>query len=279
MRLAIVTDSSCDLPAGVLEEEKISVVPLYVNIGDKSYLDGVELSRDEFYNHLPEYPAPTTTSAPSPEVFASLYRRLVAEGAEAIISIHIAEALSNIYNAARLGAQSVTEIPIRVIDGGNLSMATGLLARRAAQAAAQGLSMDKVISLLEELIQRTSTFAVLNTFEFLKRSGRVSIMRAGVASMLHVKPILKMTAGKVSQEIVFTRRKGIQRLVELAQSLGELEELSLVHTHAGEQLDVLRDALRPFFPGGKEPLVGEVTPVIGAHIGPGAVGFCAIARA
>ena len=127
MSIRIVTDSTCDLPESVVQEHGIRVMPLYIHIGTKDYLDGVELSREEFYNGLPTYESPPTTAAPGIGAFTQVYEQLAAEGATGIVSIHISETLSNVVNVAQLAAQKTETIPVRVIDSGQLSLGVGVM--------------------------------------------------------------------------------------------------------------------------------------------------------
>ena len=278
MTIKIVTDSTCDLPEGVVTEHGITVVPLYINFGDQSYLDGVELSRQEFYERLPDYESPPTTAAPGPEMFRRTYERLADEGATEVLSIHISISLSAIVDVARLAAKETDALPVTVFDSRQLSLGTGFLVLTAAKAVAGGRSMDEIIALLEEQISRTHVFAALDTLEFLRRSGRMSRVMAGLGSVLRIKPLLKMYDGSPTAERVRTRKRAIERLISLLSDLVPLEQVALVHTHAHDRAEDLRQQVQHLLPEG-ETLSVEVTSVIGAHIGPGAVGFaCVSAR-
>jgi DegV family protein with EDD domain len=278
MTIKIVTDSTCDLPEEVVTEHGIAVVPLYINFGDQSYLDGVELSRQEFYERLPDYESPTT-AAPGPEVFRRTYERLADEGATGVLSIHISISLSAVVDVARLAAKETDAVPVTVFDSGQLSLGTGFLVLTAAKAVAGGRSMDEIITLLEEQISRTHVFAALDTLEFLRRSGRMSRVMAGLGTALQIKPLLKMYDGNPTAERVRTRKRAIERLISLLSDLVPLEQVALVHTHAPDRAQDLWQRVQHLFPEGRVPFSAEVTPVIGAHIGPGAVGFaCVTAR-
>jgi DegV family protein with EDD domain len=276
--IRIVTDSNCDLPPEIVDQYGITVVPMYVNIGAASYLDGVDLSREQFYEGLPTFKAHPTTSVPSPGQFYEVYQRLAAEGASAILSIHISISLSAVVNSARLAAQEFAAVPVTLFDSGQLTLGTGLQALAAAKAAAEGRSLAEIVALLRDQSARTYTIAALDTLEFLRRSGRLSRFQWGLGSMLQVKPLLKMHGGEVDMERVRTRNGATGRLLDLVQGLGPLEALALVHTHAPERAELLRQKAQALFPAGQMPLSAEVTPVIGAHIGPGAAGFVAIQR-
>jgi len=139
LSIRIVTDSTCDLPEATTNEYGITVVPLYVNIGSRSYLDGVDLSREEFYERLPDYDPPPTTAAPGPERFRRIYEGLAANGATEILSIHISISLSAVVDSARSGAQQTKAVPVTVFDSRQLSLGTGFLVAAAAQAAAKAV--------------------------------------------------------------------------------------------------------------------------------------------
>jgi DegV family protein with EDD domain len=151
-----------------------------------------------------------------------------------------------------------------------------LQAVAAAKAAAEGRSMEEILGMLKDLGPRIHVFAVLDTLEFMRRSGRLSRFQFGLGSLLQIKVIIMMHDGEVSIERVRTRKRAIGRLIALVSELAPLEELALVHTHAPAHAEDLREKAAGLFPEDRLPLSAEVTPVIGAHIGPGAVGFVAI---
>jgi DegV family protein with EDD domain len=253
-------------------------VRLYINVGDQSYLDGVELSRRAFYTQLPGYPVPPTTSVPGPDMLRQLYEELAVEGATEVVSIHIAESLSAFVNTARMAARETQAVPVRVFDGGQVTAGTGLLVVAAAKAAAAGQSAGEIVAMLEDRRRRTHTFAALDTLEFLRRSGRLSQFQFGLGALLSIKPLLKMHDGTADMERVRTSNRSIERLIRLVEELGPLEELAVVHTNAADKADALRQQARHLFPADEEPLVAWVTPVIGAHVGPGAVGLVAVSQ-
>ena len=278
MTIKIVTDTTADLPNSEIQALKITRVPLYINIGEESYLDEVEMSRADFYEGLPNFKHHPTTAVPGIDAFLNTYKKLIKKGATSIFSFHISKSLSNTVDVARLAAEKIKEIPVHVIDSGNLSLGTGLIARVAAKMALAGEKVDQINNTIQDLIKRTYTFAVLDTLEFLKRSGRLSKFQYGLGSLLSVKPILKMNNGETDMERVRTSSAGIKRLLELVKALEPLQELSYVHTHAVRRVEELKMLAKDIISPTSEPLVGEVTPVIGAHIGPGAVGFSIIKK-
>jgi len=272
----IVTDSTCDLPASVVAEHGITVVPLYINIDNQSYLDGIDITREEFYEQLPNYKSNPTTSAPGTGTFVKVYEQLAAEGADHIFSIHISAKLSNVVNVARMAAEAINTVPITVIDSGQLSAGTGILALTAAKAAAVGAATDKIITLIQEKKPRIHTVAALDTLEFLRRSGRLSEFKARMATLLKIKPLLTMNNDVIGMERVRTRQKSIEWLLTYLKNLTPLEQITLVHTHAHESVKTFQEQTQHLFPKDNIPMLVDVTPVLGAHLGPGVVGFTCV---
>lgn len=281
MTIGIVTDSTSDIPHETAAEYGIVVVPAYVNIGDESYLDGVELTRQEFYEQLPSYVQPPTTSAPPPGAFRSAYEGLAKRGVTQILSIHVASTLSGMLNAARLGAQDVTNVDVTLFDSQQLTMGLGLLTISAAKEAAAGRTMEEIVAFLDERVHRTYILGVLDTLEYLRRSGRVNWAQFGIGTLLRIKPLLHVHMGQVEMpERVRTSKRALERLMELASNLGRLEDLALLHTHASdEEIRAFREKTAFLNPAGPPPLAVELTPAIGAHLGPGGLGIaCVTAR-
>jgi DegV family protein with EDD domain len=277
MSVKIVTDSTCDLPDSVLAKYDITVIPMYINVESHGYLDGVELSRQEFYSRLPDWNPPPTTAAPGTERFRQAYEELADAGATQVLSIHISTSLSAVMNVAKVAAQETRAVPVKVFDSRQLSLGTGFLVRSAAKAAAEGYSMADILALMEDQISRTHVFAALDTLEYLRRSGRMNWAAASLGNLLRIKPILTMYEGNPGAERVRTEARAREWLVERLGELLPLEEVALVHTHAHEKAEALRNLAQNLLPEGEIPSV-DITPVIGAHIGPGAAGFALISQ-
>jgi DegV family protein with EDD domain len=276
MTIKIVADSACDIPEEIIRQLDITIVPLFINVGSKSFLDGVDLTREDFYRNLPTYSTQPTTAAPGPDAFQKAYEHLAAQGADEIVSIHISKKLSNTIDSAHIAARETTSVPVTVIDSRQLSLGFGFVVMAAAEAAARGQSMQEVIRATEERIACTYTFAVLDTIEYLRRSGRMNLAVASIASLLKIKPLLKMYNGETDAERVRTFSRGMDRLVDLVRQTAPLQALALVHTNAPETAQKLRGKAQQLFPDAHEPLSVNVTPVLGAHLGPGAVGFVCV---
>ena len=275
MTVRIVTDSTCDLPAETIARYGICVVPLFINVGEQGFLDGIDITREQFYKRLPTFPVHPTTAVPSPQKFRALYDSLVDEGATDVLSIHIAVALSAVVNVARVAAQETTSVPVTVFDSQQLSLGTGFLVETAAKMAQAGCPITEILAALNDQIKRSHVFAALDTLEFLKRSGRMNKYVAGIGALLQLKPILTMYDGKPDTERVRTRDRATKRLIEMLQGVGPLERLAIVHTHAPERVVELRSLSAHLLPT-DDILAADITPVIGAHIGPGAFGFAVI---
>jgi DegV family protein with EDD domain len=277
MSIRIVTDSTCDLPAEVIDRYGIRVVPMYINIGDRGYLDGVEITRAEFYDNLPTYKVQPTTAAPPPEKYRAVYETLAGQGATEILSIHISEALSSVVSTARLAAQEFKSIPVTVFDSRQLSLGTGFLVETAARLAQAGRTLEEILAVLNDQIGRSHVFAALDTLKFLRRSGRLNGVASGLGSLLQLKPIMKMHAGKPNAERVRTHKRATHRVIDLLREKGPLERVAIVHTHAPTFVEELRQQAAHLLPAG-EILSMDITPVIGVHIGPGAAGFAVITK-
>jgi DegV family protein with EDD domain len=275
MSIRVATDSTCDLPAELIDRYGIGVVPLYINIGDQGYLDGVEITRAEFYNNLPTYPVQPTTAAPPPEKYLAMYESLAQQGATEILSIHISKALSSVIDIARLAAQEIKSVPVTVFDSRQLSLGTGFLVETAARLAQAGRSLKEILTAMNDQIGRSYVFAALDTLKFLRRSGRLNGIASGLGSLLQLKPIMKMHNGKPDAERVRTHKRAMQRVIDLLHEKGSLERVAIVHTHAPARVEELRQLAADLLPAG-EILSMDITPVIGAHIGPGAAGFAVI---
>lgn len=275
MTIRVVTDSTCDLPPELVAEHQITVVPAYVNLGDESLRDGVDISREAFYQRLPQCSPPPTTAAPSPGQFMQAYERLAEQGVKEIISVHLSSTLSNLHAAAQMAAEAMEHVRVRVIDARQASMGVGFAALAAARAAAAGQSLPEIAERVKSVVQRTRLFAVIDTLEFLRRSGRLNFLEAGLGGLLQIKPILKLHDGVIATERVRTRGQALQRLIGLLHEQLPVEQIAVAHTAARERAEELLAEVRHLLPAGEIPIV-EATPAIGVHVGTGALGFICV---
>lgn len=276
--IRIVTDSTCDLPEEVTKQLAITVVPLHINQGDNTFLDGIDLSREDFYKRLPDYDPAPSTATPGPDAFIKVYERLANEGAQAILSIHISETLSATINAARIAAEQFTRIPVTVLDSSQLSLGTGFLVEQAALLVQLGKKVEEIVSSLQGVMKRTYVFASLKTLEYLRRSGRMNFAIAKFGELLQIKPLLHMHMGKASAHRTRTQKRATTRLLEWLNEYAPYEKLAIVHAGVHEEAKALYEQVRSSFPQGEEVLIVQITPALGAHLGIGALGFACISK-
>lgn len=276
--IKIVTDSACDVPDDIAKKLDITVVPVFINVGDKSYIDGVEMTRTQFYEQLNSFPQPPTTAAPSIGTFTETYERLAAEGATNIVSIHISEALSNTFNAARLGAEAAKGVKVSLIDSQQVTAAAALLVISAAEAVANGASLDEVLGLLKRDVPNGRIFGIIDNLESLRRSGRVSWAQFGFGTLLQIKPIMMISNGEI--EVIGrmrTMRKALPHALQLVEQFAPFEQIAVLHASAPELAESLRDQTKARFGFDDVPIM-EVGPAVGTHMGVGAVGFGTISK-
>jgi DegV family protein with EDD domain len=276
--IRIVTDSTCDLPEEIIRQHRITVIPLHIHMDSKEYRDGVNLSRQDFYQQLPGLKSTPTTAAPGPDIFQVAYEQLATEGATEILSIHISSKLSAIVGSARTAARSDASIPVTVFDSRQLSLGMGFEVQSAAMAATEDLPMAAILAQLENQIARTHVFAALDTLEFLRRSGRMHVALSTLGTLLRIKPFLKMYDGNPTAERVRTRQGAMKRLIELLHEYAPYEKVAILHSNAADRAQAMLEEVKDLLPS--EPIwIEEINPVLGAHIGPGVIGFACVSKA
>lgn len=278
MKIGIVTDSTADLPAYLIEEHEIHVVPTILVLEGKEYADGIGISREEFYNRLPSLQTPPTTAAPSIGDFATPYETLLSNGCDHVISIHAASQLTTIINVAR---QAAKEFPDKItcIDSGSLSLGVGFQVLAAAEETESGIR--SALEAVASSRKRLQVSAALDTMEYLRRSGRVPGAVAALGGLLSIKPMIELKDGEVKPiGAVRTTKQADERMLKFLLELGDMERLAILHTNAEPRakslLDELMSRVRKSIP--REILFVNVTAVIGTHLGPNGIGFAAIRK-
>lgn len=274
-RIALITDSTASLPPELARRYNIHVIPTYVIIGGKTFLDGVDLAPGEFYRLLQEAETLPTTSQPSVGDFVELYTKLSQE-AEDILSIHLSDQLSATMSSALAARKEMGAVPIHVIDSRSASMGLGFIVLAAARAVEEGKGLPQVIEAIESLIPRMNVIFMVDTLEYLRRGGRIGGASALLGSILSIKPILYLKDGRVEVlEKVRTKSRARERLLEIvAERLGSAKgiHVAILHADALEEAQVLEDQIvRQFEP--VELYVDELNPVVGTHVGPGTIGL------
>ncbi len=278
MQIGIVTDSTADLPAYLLEQYQIEVVPSILVLEGVEYVDGVGITREQFYTRLPDFKSSPTTASPSIGDFIKPYEKLFSQGCDHILSIHAAGQLTTLINTARQAAQEFPE-KVTCIDSGSLSLGLGFQVIAAAEEAEAGLK--SALDAIESTHRRLHLCAALDTMEYLKRSGRVPGIVASFGGLLSIKPLIELTDGEVKAiGAARTTKQGDEQILNLLLESGELERLAILHTNSEPRakglLDELMQRARKSIP--RDILFVNVTTVIGTHVGPNGLGFAAVKK-
>jgi DegV family protein with EDD domain len=279
MTVMIAVDSTSDIPQERARSLDITIIPLLVLFGDDSYRDGIDLTTDEFYKKLTTSPVTPTTSAPSIGAFQEAYEDMIRRGATGILQLCLSSKLSATYSAAVQAAEMISKeknVPIEVVDSGQVSAAFGLPAQMLAKEARDGASLDQLKARATSILARVHLYAALDTLEFLRRGGRISGTAAFAGSLLQVKPLLTVRDGEVVQlERIRTRGKAFERVGQLVAKLMPLEAMAVIGSDEDTRQQLAAVA-RPFWSG--ETNEGALGPVVGTHAGPGAGGIMGITR-
>lgn len=277
-KVAIVTDSTSNIPEELLASHSITQIPLQLIWGDDTYRDGIDINPLEFYTRLKTAKVMPTSSQPSPADFERVYRDLLAQGYD-IVSVHISSKLSGTMDSAIQAKTTIGSDRIALVDSQTTSMALGYSALVTARAAKDGASFEECHKLAEYAVANTGVLFVVSTLEFLHRGGRIGGASAFVGTAFGLKPILTVRDGKVdAQEKIRTMKKALNRLSEiLVERVGNQSSLRIAAIHANASVEaenLLQDVMDRFDDGViKESLVTHVSPVIGTHTGPGTVGI------
>jgi DegV family protein with EDD domain len=269
--VAIVTDSTADLPPELAASHSITVVPLTLNFDGQSLLDGVDIRPEDFYRRLPGVPTHPTTSQPSPGRFAEAYSALLADH-DRVISIHISEKLSGTYQSACQAADVTDPERVRVVDSQLVSMSLGLITLTASAMASNGADAEAIESRVLNMRAHVQTYFSVATLEFLRRGGRIGRAGALLGSVLQVKPVLCIRDGQVTPlERVRTFERALNRIVELTREVDRGHGVCVIVGHADAEADAERIG-RDLEPIAETLMIQPLGPVVGAHAGPGVVG-------
>lgn len=269
--VAIVTDSTSDLPSQLAALRSVTVVPLTLHLDGQSLLDGVDITAAEFYQRLPGAITHPSTSQPSPGRFAETYKALLADH-DAVVSIHISEKLSGTYASAKQGAEMIDAKRVHVVDSELVSMSLGLVTLVASAMAAGGTDAQTIEEKVVSLRRHVQTYFSVATLEFLRRGGRIGRASALLGSVLRVKPVLCIRDGLVTPlERVRTFDRALNRIVELTREVDKGSGVCVIVGHADNQVDAERVG-RELQPIAETLMIQPLGPVVGAHAGPGVVG-------
>lgn len=274
-RIALITDSTADIPAEIAERYDIMVQPLYVVWGGETLRDGVDISKAAFYERIGRDAEHPKTSQPMPADFAELIR---ACGCQEALIITISGELSGTLNSAVQAAQSA-EVPVRVEDSRSTSMGLGWQVLAAARAREAGGDVDAMVAAARAVRASQRTFFAVETLEYLHRGGRIGGAAKFLGTVLQLKPVLAVdsSTGRVEAvERARTRRRALKRVVDITFegiNCSRPVRVAVMHAAALEDAHVLLDdVMGRCTPA--EHLIGELGPVLGIHGGPGLVGMC-----
>jgi DegV family protein with EDD domain len=273
----VVTDTAADLPPALAASRQIETVPLTVRFGAESYVSGVELDADAFWEKLRTSNEAPATAAPSAGDFQRKYEELIGQGATGIVSLHLSSKLSATYQSASVAANEISGTPIEVFDTLSVSAGTGLLALRAADMADAGASGKDIVAELGALRDRVRLFGVIDTLEYLRLGGRIGGAQALLGTMLKMKPVIALHDGVVEPAgRVRTRAKALDHLAGIVREHKDEIDRLIVLNGAAPDLD----AFLPLLDGVVEVSPSDVWtlgPIVGAHGGPGVIGVVFIA--
>jgi DegV family protein with EDD domain len=272
---AIVVDSTADFPEGPQRFANWRVVPLYVRFGDESYKDYVELGPDAFYARLRTATVTPTTSQPTPGDFLAIYEELA--GYERILSLHIAGKLSGTIESARAAARELGDDRVRTLDSQSASAAIAMLGLAIQRRLERGTSDEEVDRLVEGYRREAGLLFTVDTLEYLARGGRIGRARAWAGELLNIKPILTITDGEVApvKRVRGNRKAFLEFEATFTGSSRDAPSLrvGIAHADAPQRAEALTEMVRRTRPAAQLELATALGPVLGAHAGPGTIGF------
>lgn len=276
MKLAIITDSTCDFTQAQLDELNVKRVPLYVHFKGKTYLDWLELSPKDIIEGVKAGADMPSTSQPSPQDFADAYAEAAKAGAEEILCITISSTLSGTYQSATIAAQDA-DVPVTVVDTEAASVGVGMMVKRAAKMRDEVGSVDEIVAALEQMKQEMMLRFTVGSLEYLQKNGRIGGAQALLGGLLKIKPILSLVEGRVE---AIGRARGSKRALktivddslEFADHHQGKPVIYFLHVQDPEAAKTLREELADsgleFIDAG----IFEIGTVVASHVGPGTYG-------
>ena len=269
-KIALVTDSTCDLPESVVKDKNITVIPLNVHFGDETFLDGIDLQSNEFFEKLSTSEIHPQTSQPSVGRFVETYNDLLKKH-DSILSLHISSKLSATYNSALQAQKEIGNENIKVIDSMNGTLGLGAIVHHIADLNQKGESFENLVKEAEKIIPNAIFMGLVPTLEYLAKGGRIGKARAFMGSLLKIKPILSAVDGEIqSVGKARTLIKGMDFIVDEMKNR-KISKLFIVHANHEERANLLKEKTKDLIDP-KDVIIAEFGPVVGTHLGPGAFG-------
>ncbi|MCP5095195.1 MAG: DegV family protein [Chloroflexi bacterium] len=272
-KIAILTDSTANLPADLVSQHGITVVPLKIQWGDDSLIDGVSITTAEFYARLATDPNIPTTSQPSMMDFLQAYEALT-ETHDAILVLLISSGISGTVASAIAAAAEFSKIPVEIVDTQTTSAGLALVIEAAIQGIENGGSLEEVTTIVKAVCAEVALYFVVDTLKYLHRGGRIGGASRYLGTMLSIKPILYFNGTVEALTRVRGKKKAMQHLVQIVQEKvgNEPIRVALIHVAAADTAVTLQSMLEQSL-NVDNAVIYELSPVIGTHVGPGAVGF------
>jgi DegV family protein with EDD domain len=278
-KILVVTDSSASLPARLVDDLDIRIIPLWLIWDDQCFLDGVDIDPLSFYQRLRESKTLPTSTQPSAVEFRKFFENLAGD-CTGIVCVLASSKISGTVESA-IAAQEFSPVPVKVVDSGFSAMGEGLIALSAARAAASGGSLGEVAENAEQTRAATHLLFVVDTLEYLHKGGRIGGAKRLLGTALDIKPILHFDQGIIeplSQSR--TKKKAVAELLKIAEDRlrgRQMLEAAVVHVDCLEEAQGLRDQVISRF-GPANAHISDVSPVVGTHVGPGALGLAFYSR-
>jgi DegV family protein with EDD domain len=277
-KIGLVADSVCDLPKEIIAKFDIHIVPIYIKFGDVVYRDGIDITPNDVYHKLKDNGLVASTSSPSPGDFQQVFQK-IADKFETILTITISSKLTAVFQNACIARTLFPKKDIRVFDSGLASIAEGFLIIEVAKAIKKGLKIDEIVVLLERIKEKIKIFATVDVLKYLYRSGRVPALKALLGSTLKIKPILTIQNGEVKLLAkIISRAASINYLCKQVIDLFKNQvpvRIAIIHALCEDVAQDIKKKLEESI-NCFESMVTEVTPVIGAYVGPGLIGIIAL---
>ncbi len=274
-KIAIITDTDSSLPDDLSVQYGIRQVPINLHINNETFETGIDINDQILFEKLENIKKYPTTSAPSPEVFAKVFREAIDKGAQTVICICVSSKVSATYNSAVLASRMIQH-DIVVIDSLNLSMGQGFMAIAAAESVLKGATKDEVLNNIDGVGKRLHTFAVLPSLKYIAMSGRLNKYSANIGDFLEIKPILTVQDGKL--ELISrqrTSKKAMDKMLEFVLNVSNgktIEQCAIIHSNCPEKVPELQKRIKSILPDTMPFISSEFTPGLSIHTGPGTIG-------
>lgn len=275
-KIAIMTDSCADVPADLVKEYGMYVLPLKIIYGDKEYLDGVDIGPDEVYGRMPaEVP---TTSLPDGNCITKMLDKIKQDGYEKVLAVTISSGLSGTYNVVSMVAARYEGLEVYVLDTKNIAIASGFSAIQAAEYLREGMDWETLKKTVTENVSKSKVFFCVSTLEYLRKGGRIGLVASILGSAFNLKPIISCNEDGVYYNAakVRGRKQSINETMMMAVRFAGSSKkynMALMHGAAKEEAEDLRPKFKEALPQGRIYVEGQISPALGVHTGPGLIGI------